>query len=416
MTSIPAKPPPVARTAALLPAESPAATPTAARAPQPDDFAAPGVASPFVEVAGARIARLDRAATRTWEGTFGQRALEAAYAFYDKTAVTRWVHTLFRKHDTDTAEEVQRALATPAPRDATGAPKSFGDVTVVVNGMLNLVSTPAAMFRIAANTRGPLVIASSNPAGADGYRLRPLEELWGVPVPEALKGKLFALGDLSPNMIPWPQASDLFLEHLSVIDRQFAQLKAASPAALEHVSDLRAAEVTVLGYSQGAVSAAAARKRLEDAGREGLIDRVISVAGAFEGTVFANDERAEDTSPIAAWASRALARVLEQVNAADGRRMIGAMDPDYVAQMVESLQLTPELVDVAYQSSTEGDGERRWLEPFFTLTGKLFGGSNDGVIRAESPFGARVVEDELAKTHLVAWKDFRTFDRILEVL
>lgn len=390
----------------------------AAPTPQvPDAFAAATSAGP-IDVAGARIPRLDAPASRTWANTFGGRALEADYRFYDKTAFTHLLNKLFHQHDLDTPREVATALSSPLPTDAKGAPKSFGDVTVVVNGMLNLVSTPASMFRLAMATRGALVIASSNPAGNDGLRLRPLTDVWGTPVPPELKGKLFAIGDLSPNMIPWPQASDLFLEQLSVLEQQFGQLKAQSPG-LGEVRSLHDAKVTVVGYSQGAVSVAAARKRLDDHGRGALIDRVVSVAGSFSGTPFADvGDVQHHRSGLMEKAAALGARILGQVDHEDGRKTIGANDPDFVAQMIADLGLTPALVDVAYQAKVDGGGDK--VEPFFKLTGKLLrkdtGGSTDGVVSADAPFGTLVVRDEEAKTHLSTWKDFRTFDRILEAL
>lgn len=397
----------------------PATVVTAPKAQAPIDGFAPASGKSPIEILGVKLERLDAPANRTWLGTFGQRALDAAYTFYDGAKVGQWVEKLFHQHDSDAPQEVQAALAAPIPKDSNGQPKSFGDVTVLVSGMLNLPSTPAAMFRLAQLTKGPLVIASSNPGGADGYRLRPLTELYGAPVPPELQGKLFAIGDLSPNMLPWPQGSDLMLEHLAVLDAQFAQLKSKNPA-LQGFSQLSDAELTVVGYSQGAVSAAAARKRLDDAGRPQLIDRVVSVAGAFEGTTFADGGAPKPKHGLTRFLQAGLARVLGQVNHTDGRRTLGSMDPDYLAEMKKQLGLRPELVDVAYVTNAEAQGPRGFTEPFFELAGKLIGRAtgqaNDGVVGVEQPFGRKVVRDETPKTHLALWKDFRTFDRILEGL
>jgi hypothetical protein len=386
----------------------------APRRPVPAGASAPGAP---ISVGGVRVPRLDVPANRAWEGTFGQRALEAAYSFYDKTKVGRWVSRMLGQHEPDSPTELAAALATPLPRGADGKPRMLGDVTVVTNGMLNLVGTPPAMFRLALMTRGPLVIASSNPSGKDGFRLRPLTELWGVPVPPALKGKLFAIGDLSPNLMPWPQGSDLLLEQLSVVERNFGMLQRANPAlgAKRSLSD---AALTVVGYSQGAVSAAAARRRLIDAGQPKLIDRLITIAGAFDGTAFADEGPRQNGSRSVGLIQRPLAALLDQVNGTDGRRTLGAMDPDYLTDMRKRLNLTPSLVDLAYQSRAEDGGLR--VEKLFGLSGKLLtratGRPNDGVVTSDAPFGARVVRDRTPKTHLMAWKDWRTFDTIAEAL
>ncbi len=380
-----------------------------------------------LSVFGATLDRLDRRKA-SQKGTFGNRALNFAYHFYDKTRLTHVLNTLMGTHDTESPAEVQRALTSPKVRGADGVEKSLGDVTVLVNGMLNLEPTAPMMFRLARHTAGPVILASSNPDGADGYRLRELTEIWGVPVPPELKGKLWAIGDVSATMITWPQGSDLLIEHLGIIDAQFAALKAANPK-LAGVDSFRAAKTTVVGYSQGALSATAARKRLEDAGLPDVIDNLIAVAGDFAGTPFADGvDSAEDLqagqghSGPNARVAQTLEKILAQVDGEEGARTFESNDPDFVRRMSQSLGLSSDLVDVSYYAKASSPTDK--VEPIFGSAARLLewalgnrGHGSDGVIlTGESQLGRKVVMDESPKSHLMIWKDQDTVDRILEAL
>ncbi len=380
-----------------------------------------------IEAFGQSFPRLDRTKEST-KGSFGNDVLNVAYRAYDKSKLTGLVNRLFGHEDTESPAAVERALKSPLVTGADGRPKSLGNVTVLVNGMLNLEPTAAMMFKLSRHTDGPLVLASSNPDGPDGYRLRELTEVWGTPVPPELRGKLWAVGDLSATMMSWPQGSDLLLEHLAVLGREFGTLQQANPT-LQKFDSFRDSKTTVVGYSQGALSAAAARKRLNDAGMSDVIDQLISVAGSFGGATAADaTDSAEDVSGPGPGLRERLAagagRILGQVDDEEGRRALEANDPDFTRAMWKQLGLTEDLIDLGY-ATRSGDGSEKKVEPFFGLTAlineRLLGaapkhGTDGVVVTSEAAIGRRVVIDERAKTHLHTWKDQDTFDRILQEL
>lgn len=361
-----------------------------------------------LHVFGAAIPAIARHDTWNTERGSGEKFLEGLYRFYDKSKLTQLAARAFRKENPDTPESIQAALTTPLAKTPTGESASLGDVTVVVNGLLNLNTTPAMLFRLARYSREALVVASSNPHGEDGFRLRPLTEVWGTPVPDDLKGKLWAIGDWSPNLIPWTDASDVLLAQLEAMKSGFPELAAS--------------DVTVLGYSQGALTAALTKKRLEDAGVTGVIDRVVSVSGSLSGTPFADD--VDDTSDIGREhpeAVRGVSQVLARIDSQTGRRAIQENDPEFVERARASLGLGPECFDVAY--GTKADLNGAGVEPFFKMTRSMMTGAApagtpaDGVVFTVNPGDAKFVAvDSTPKTHLFTWKDWNTADRLAEAV
>jgi hypothetical protein len=202
---------------------------------------------------------------------FGDKFLDVVYRLYDKTKFSSFLDKLAKKHDPDALIEVQKAQATPLVKQANGSTAALGDVTVVVNGLLNLNTTPATLFRMAEYTNGPLIVASSNTNGKEAFHLRPLEEIWGEKVPAHLKNKIFIIGEFAPNIVPWTDATDILLKQLDVVNQQFGSLNNSGVKA----KSLEEAKVTLMGYSQGALTALAARRALNENGKGAFIDSLI---------------------------------------------------------------------------------------------------------------------------------------------
>ncbi len=372
-----------------------------------------------VKAFGVELGRLEPKPTATGQ-SLGDRTLKAALTQVDEGALGKLTNKLTGTYDPSTKAEISKVLASPKIPGA-----SLGDLSVMVNGTFNMQPSAALVFR-AAQHSGAVVLASSNPIGADGYRLRELTEVRGVPVPPELKGKIWGVGNMDPTFITWPQASDLLVEHLEVISTRFAAMKQANPE-LASLPSMRDAKTTVIGYSAGALSVVTARKRLEDAGQKGVIDQVVTIAGALGGSPFADtvDSKEDLEDPtrhsLAVKLGPAVGRMIQLLDPKLGRAMFEGTDPDAVASWRRELGLTPALVDLAYAASAEGGGSK--VEPLFKLNAAVLGrvpgapAGNDGMVYADpSAFAQRVVKDPEPKTHLLEWKDPATLDVVLRAL
>lgn len=372
-----------------------------------------------VKAFGIELGRLEPKPTATGQ-SLGDKTLRTALGQIDGGAMGTLTNKLTGTYDPSTKAEVAKVLASPKIPNA-----SLGDVSVMVNGTFNMQPSAALVFR-AAQHSGAVVLASSNPIGADGYRLRELTEVHGVPVPPELKGKIWGVGNMEPTFMTWPQASDLLVEHLDVISNQFASMKAANPE-LASLPSMKDAKTTVVGFSSGALSVVTARKRLEDAGQKDVIDQVVTIAGALGGSPFADTvDSPEDLDDptrgsLAVKLGPAVGRMIQMLDPKLGRAMFEGTDPDAVAGWRRELGLTPELVDLAYTASAEGGGSK--VEPLFKLNSAVLGrvpgasSGNDGMVYADqSAYARRVVKDPEPKTHILEWKDPATLDVVLKAL
>lgn len=302
----------------------------------------------------------------------GERLLGFAYAVYD--------HTPFVGHRLKAKRDAHAAMTEPLTTTAR-----LGDVTIVANGLLNLEAPAATLFRLARYTNGPVIVANHNPTNGNALKLRPLVEIEGVPVPEALEGRLFVIGDEAPHITPWTEAADLLVQQLDVL--------------AEALPGLEQQKVAVLGYSQGALSALVARRE-----RPHLIDKVVSLAGALEGTPFG-------ANPV-------LHAALSAFDPQTGDRALDELTPGFVAQArADQLIGGANQIDLAYGASAEGGGPG--VEPFFSLTRKLLprDAAADGVLATVTPDDAlHTVVDPKPKTHLRVWQDWKTVDVVANAL
>ncbi|MDX2009294.1 MAG: hypothetical protein SFW67_03840 [Myxococcaceae bacterium] len=368
---------------------------------------------------GASFDRLMEKPSADWTGTVGQRLYESFIRAYASPLAA----TLSGIADVNASTEVQRALEEPPITGRNGAPKKVSDVAVLVNGWFNFATSAPAVFRLARHS-GAVVIASSNPHGPEGYRLRALTHVDGVPVPPELKGTIWAIGDLSPNLMSWPQASDLLIEHLEVVDREFGRLRAAAPA-LAKVPSFRDGKTVVFGHSQGGPAAMAARDRLQRAGRSDVIDGLVGVCSSTRGADLADGlDSPDDVGRSQAMASLS-SSLVELLASNEGRLSLETNDPDFHAAMRSQYGWDPKaLIDLSYVSQLNA-ADRGKTEPFLALAARLAGHrpgpggwvASDGLVSTASSREARnVVIDSAPKTHLLAWQDQDSWNRILQEL
>jgi hypothetical protein len=361
----------------------------------------------------------------------GEKTLGLVFAAMERGPMSRLADAVLGVYDPGSSKVLARVLSAPKVTDASGAEKSFGDLTVLVNGSFNMMPSPAFVFRTAMHTEGAVVIASSNPAGPDAHRLRELSNVQGVPVPAELRGKIWAIGNLEPSFMTWPQATDLLLEQLGDLNDAFGRLRAARPA-LANKPNLKAATLTLVGFSSGAMSAVAARKELETHGLGTVVDRLVTVAGALSGSPFADvvdspaDLRDHSRSSWAVRLAPLMGTALEGLDHQTGRAMFNSTDPDAIASWRHELGLGASLVDLAYVATADSETKAypSRVEPWMRMNVALLnhvegheGNHTDGMVYDEAaPFAQEVVKDPLAKTHVMEWKDPDTVDVILRAL
>ncbi|MBX7096799.1 MAG: hypothetical protein K1X89_03720 [Myxococcaceae bacterium] len=372
---------------------------------------------------GAQLSRLE--SSRRDGGGLAKALMDKALAGSLHGPLAHALAVVTGTYDPSTKDEAARVLASPAVRGRSGAWASLGDVTVLVNGTFNLGPSAAFLFRAAQHTRGAVIVAGSNTSGPDGHRLRPLTEVEGVPVPPELRGKLWAIGNLAPESLTWPQASDVLVEQLEDLSQQFGALRAGAPGLKNKT--LRSAETTVVGFSAGAPAVVAARARLEAAGVKDAIDRVVTLSGALGGSPFSDavNAPADLTDPDQHTAAERFApgmgRLLQALDPEGGRATFESTDPDSMAAWRRELGLEARHVDLAYAASAKGGGDK--VEPLFALNHALLarvdgvGEDNDGMVPAHPEGLAReVVHDATPKTHLMVWRDPATLDVVLRAL
>lgn len=381
-----------------------------------------------VRAFGLELDRLEPRSPATGE-RLGEKVMSAMLRAVDQGPLASLTATLTRTYDPSTKEELAKVLAAKPVTGKSGQPVSLGDVTVMVNGTFNMLPSAAMVFR-AAQHSGAVVLAAANSNGPDGQKLRPLTEIRGVPVPPELKGKIWGIGNFEPTFMTWPQGSDLLLEQLQAVSTQFASMQAQNPA-LAGKASLEASQTTLVGFSSGALSAASARARLETAGKPGIVDRVVTIAGALGGSPFADtvDTASDVGDPnrdtAAVKAAPLVGRLLQTLEPEVGRAVFESTDPGHVASWREELGLQRSHVDLAYTASTDGarGPGRSKVEPLFRINSALLDrvpgqhGGNDGMVYDDpDAYALRVVKDPEAKTHLLEWKDPATLDVILHAL
>jgi hypothetical protein len=168
--------------------------------------------------------------------------------------------------DWRSADTAAAAVATPPVSSKSGDPQPFGPLTIVKPGGSNFTPSPAYLFR-AAQYSGKLVLAYQNASDPSKNTLRPVDEIQGVPVPDSLRGKIFAIGSEDPAVVSIEQASDNFVAELGQMEQQKDMLGV----------DPLSAHATVLSHSEGCADAVLTRRRLDEAGLGGAIGKLVTV-------------------------------------------------------------------------------------------------------------------------------------------
>jgi hypothetical protein len=252
---------------------------------------------------------------------------------------------------------------------------SLGETVIFRPGLGNTAPGPAQIARLAQYT-DRVIIAYANPGTADEQRVRPVDEVDGVKLPDSLRGKVFAIGSPKNVMISYEQASDLFIKQLSVM-----QKSPLIPGAADQIKG-----ATVVAHSQGGLDAMLTRKRLEEAGVDHPFGKLITLATPFRGSPVSNETMAGVFSEIG---ERALH--MQSMGA------INALDPDYVKHRITDAD--QRFVDLSLIGSTNaGEAGRDDLRIPFRVTktaigavktfARMFQGpdaqSNDGLVTVAS--------------------------------
>jgi hypothetical protein len=165
-------------------------------------------------------------------------------------------------------EEAQRVADLPPVKGADGKPLSFGDLAIIRPGGTNITPGAAFLYRVAEHA-GKTVVAYQNMSDPSLNDVHPIDTYDGVPVPDSLKGKIFAVGSPAPCAIAYDQASDEFIEALDVMHRDQAKLGV----------DPLTAKATVLANSEGTLEVPMTRSRLEKNGFPDAIGKFVAISG-----------------------------------------------------------------------------------------------------------------------------------------
>ncbi len=156
-------------------------------------------------------------------------------------------------------------------------PGALGKLHTVVYrpGLGNVPPSASALFLLARHA-DKVVLAYSNDAGAD-KALRPLTHHLGVPVPEELRGKLFAVGS-EERIVQRHEAG------AGVLIRQLEELRARGPAL-----GIDTDQVTMFGHSAGNLDTVQARLTLAAHGFPEVIKRHVAIGAPFRGSIVADN-------------------------------------------------------------------------------------------------------------------------------
>jgi hypothetical protein len=254
-----APPAPPADTAAPAPAASGAPTPSFVR---PVVAAAPPPDLGAIEVGGKELPRL----------AVPQTPLDAAQVAVMRLAVkgVDAVPPGLGLTDMRTEDAAVAAVAAPKLTTSTGGDTPLGKLAILKPGGSNFAPSAAFVFRTAQYAERT-VIAYQNASDPAQNHLRAVDEVDGVPVPAALRGKIFAIGSPDPAIIGIEQASDNFVDQFGEMEREKATLGV----------DPLAAGATVIGHSEGCADAALTRRRLEEAGFGGAIGKLVTLGSGL---------------------------------------------------------------------------------------------------------------------------------------
>jgi hypothetical protein len=230
-----------------------------------------------------------------------QKAIDALFG----TAFEKPLPSGFDFTDFRSADAAKQAVAAPLVTGADGKAASLGQLAIFRPGLGNIPPSPAQIFR-AAQYAGKVVVAYTNTNDPAQNTLRPLTEVGGVPVPPELRGKIFGIGSPSHAVISYEQSSDVFLQQLETMRKSQSMLGV----------DVLQSGATVIAHSQGSLDAALTRQRLEQAGFDKAIGKLVTLAPAFKGSDLAAGVLGKLGGPAVG--------VLDRD---DGQRALDALDP-----------------------------------------------------------------------------------------
>lgn len=152
----------------------------------------------------------------------------------------------------------------PGPKGHTQA---LGPLTFFAPGLGNFPPGAGLVAQLARNT-DRLVIMYGHPTDGE---LRCVTHVRDQELPDDVKGKVYALGSEDAIGLSYLQDADLALERLDHL-QQTGQL------------DVVNGNATWIVHSQGGLSAALNRKRLTEAGLDGVYGRIVALTSPFKGS------------------------------------------------------------------------------------------------------------------------------------
>jgi hypothetical protein len=168
------------------------------------------------------------------------------------------------------------AMARPLSKSArTGLTARLPGTTLWRPGLANMSPSASSLFRMAQYT-DKLVLAYTCTDNDDASRLRPLTEYRGVPVPQELRGKLFAIGTPDHRYQDERRGAGVLISQLAELARDGASFQ------------LDTSNLNAIAHSQGNKEVLLARETLAANGFPDVITWFGGLAPATRGSFFAN--------------------------------------------------------------------------------------------------------------------------------
>jgi hypothetical protein len=351
-----------------------------------------------------------------------QKAIDAVFG----TAFEKPLPPGFDFTDFRSAEAARQAVAAPPVTRPDGKRASLGELAIFRPGLGNIPPSPAQVFR-AAQHAGKVVVAYTNTNDPAHNTLRPLTEVGGVPVPPELRGKIFGIGSPAHTVISYEQSSDGFLEQLETMRKSQAMLGV----------DVLRSGATVIAHSQGSLDSALTRQRLEEAGFDKAIGKLVTLAPAFKGSELA-----------AGLLGKAGGAAVGALDRDDGQRALEALEPARVRKRFgpqnerlvdltltgvigEPCKVEPKLgfppfevkdnhnIRPQFRALANGGGVNRLLEGDFAALKDFSAGSStsDGMVTLDSArYGKQFAQLPRPYDHAGIIEDPRVIDEVLRRL
>lgn len=215
---------------------------------------------------------------------------------------------------------IERAMTSPLATPPGSKP--FGKTVVFRPALANTQPSPAYLFRLARYT-DKLVVAYTYAKPGQDLEPKPVNEIFGVPVPPELRGKILVSGDPEHVMADWKTLATLFERQLEAVG---------------------GSDLTVVAQSAGGVDAVETRRRLEAAGKGNAIGKLVNVSAPMRGAPL----------PDEAFFGLFLKGIGHTPLAGHVPAAARALDPDVLARAFSDRD--QRLVDLAVSNSLEGPG------------------------------------------------------------